>query len=196
METKICPICEKSFEKYYSKFCSYQCYWQSKKGKIGYWKGKNRSENTKNKIRKTLTGKFVLEKSPSWKGGLRKDRGYIEVKCPNHPAANKSGYVRQHRIIMEKAIGRCLLYGEKIHHIDGNRSNNHIDNLKLYSSHSEHMKNCHIIRFRNPNNSFEYRQCSKCKNIFKLEHENFTKNINRSLGFSHICKKCRHKFNI
>lgn len=53
-----------------------------------------------------------------------------------------------HRWVMEKAIGRRLGYGEVIHHINGDKLNNRIENLKLFSSqieheqyHQEHLKN-------------------------------------------------------
>ena len=80
----------------------------------------------------------------NWKGGKTIDRwGYILVKRKKHPYANPNGYVRQHRLVMEKHLGRYLLPTEKVHHIDGNKQNNKIKNLELLNSQSEHIKKYH-----------------------------------------------------
>jgi len=79
------------------------------------------------------------EKNPHWKGGLARDgNGRMKILMPEHPAAQTSGYVPEHRIIMEQKIGRLLKLTEVVHHIDGNRSNNDPSNLMLFSSTAEH----------------------------------------------------------
>lgn len=45
-----------------------------------------------------------------------------------------------HRVLMEKKIGRQLLPGETVHHLDGNKRNNTIDNLVLFASQAEHAR--------------------------------------------------------
>ena len=78
--------------------------------------------------------------NPNWKGGKRKkSNGYIEIYCPDHPNANSRKCVYEHQLVMEEHIGRYIKRGEVIHHIDGNKSNNNIDNLLLLSN-SEHIK--------------------------------------------------------
>lgn len=76
-----------------------------------------------------------------WQGGRNIDRGgYVLVYAPNHPRAAANGCVREHRLVMEKLLGRYLEPGEAVHHRDRNRKNNDPSNLRLFSTHAEHMK--------------------------------------------------------
>lgn len=80
------------------------------------------------------------ELSPRWRGG-RKTRpdGYVRVIAPvGHPAriehrATGLAYVLEHRLVVERHIGRYLTDDEVVHHIDGNPSNNSIENLAIMS---------------------------------------------------------------
>jgi hypothetical protein len=49
-------------------------------------------------------------------------------------------YRKEHFVVIEKVIGRKLKKGEVIHHIDGDKLNNNIDNLILCDSEKEHQK--------------------------------------------------------
>lgn len=70
--------------------------------------------------------------NPNYRGGrISSGQGYIMVLSPNHPRRNKRGYVLEHRLVMEKHAGRYLRLDEIVHHIDGDRSNNKIENLFL-----------------------------------------------------------------
>lgn len=62
---------------------------------------------------------------------------YAVVK--SHPKASKRGYVLEHRIVMENALGRLLMDNEVVHHRDENKKNNHPDNLEVMTI-TEHGK--------------------------------------------------------
>ena len=81
---------------------------------------------------KQVGGRFVKGNRPvNFKGGHITDRGYREVYRPNHPNGSNVGYVKEHRLVMEKHIGRFLEPSEIVHHKDGDRLNNSIKNLEL-----------------------------------------------------------------
>ena len=84
-------------------------------------------------------GRFKAN-NQNWSGGITKTRdGYIKVRDPLNVMADNRGYVWEHRLVMAKHIGRPLLRTEVVHHIDDNKGNNHISNLMLFSSQSEHI---------------------------------------------------------
>ncbi len=79
--------------------------------------------------------------SVHWKGGKTKHSGgYILMSSPNHPNKDRSGYVFEHRLVVEKKIGRFLTKEEVVHHLDENKKRNVIDNLMLFKGHREHGK--------------------------------------------------------
>src|SRR3990167_2781700 len=71
-------------------------------------------------------------KNHRWKGGKYIENGYYLIMKKNHPHAVK-GYIFEHRLILEKKIGRYLTSNEICHHINGNRLDNRPENLELMS---------------------------------------------------------------
>lgn len=70
------------------------------------------------------------EKSTFWKGGKRKTaKGYIQVLCPEHHRADQSGYVMEHILVFENATGLIIPDNCVVHHINGNKKDNRIENL-------------------------------------------------------------------
>ena len=60
--------------------------------------------------------------------------GYVVLRMPGHPMASTRGRVFEHRVVMAQHLGRDLLPHENVHHINGNRSDNRIENLELWST--------------------------------------------------------------
>lgn len=74
-----------------------------------------------------------MEDSPHWRGGKHTNpKGYVLMYAPNHPTHNGKGYVAEHRLVMEKMIGRLLLRTEHVHHLNGIRDDNQPENLELW----------------------------------------------------------------
>jgi hypothetical protein len=70
----------------------------------------------------------------NWKGGVNKHPcGYLKELAKGHPHADRNGYVMQHRLVMERVLGRKLLPKERVHHKNGVRNDNRPENLELWS---------------------------------------------------------------
>ena len=96
------------------------------------------STQCRNAVSKAKKGKIGVDSS-HWKGGKIKSHGYI-LKWDSE----SSSYKREHRLIMEKHIGRKLKDNEDIHHLNGVKDDNRIENLMILtkSKHTElHEKN-------------------------------------------------------
>lgn len=69
----------------------------------------------------------------AWNGGQTKSRhGYVMLRIPDHPA-QQNCYVQEHRVVMEKMIGRYLEKNETVHHKNGIRTDNRPENLELWT---------------------------------------------------------------
>lgn len=64
--------------------------------------------------------------------------GYLYELCPEHPKANPFGFVKQHRLVVERDLGRLLRRSEHVHHRDEDKTNNALSNLQVVSK-AEHM---------------------------------------------------------
>lgn len=100
-------------------------------------KGRTLSKEHRAKVIKTLQYGKKGADNPNWKGGRswrgrNKAKGYIIRLVDGR-------YVPEHRVVMERYLGRKLTKHEHIHHVNGNRIDNRIENLQLMTV-SEHSK--------------------------------------------------------
>jgi hypothetical protein len=128
---KNCLTCATEFLDWPSgkrKYCSQQCYprpgWN---GKVGERKVRNNS---------------------NWKGGrIVDDNGRVAVYAPGNLDARmgQGQYIFEYRLIAAEKIGRPLTSDEIVHHIDGDPTNNHPDNLQVMTQ-AEHCR-LHSLAF-------------------------------------------------
>ena len=90
-------------------------------------------------------GSWIGAANPRYKGGryTSKETGYVFVKVPCHPNADKRGFVREHVLIMSNKLGRPIAENEVVHHINGIKNDNRPENLDVMhrgAHHSHHHK--------------------------------------------------------
>lgn len=139
-----CDYCGKEFnikpsqlKKQKTACCSKQC---SNKLKEIIYKGENNPNYNNRGFNNPL---FKGEKTMT-------DDGYILIYMPDHPFSNNSGRIREHRYIAEKYLAKeehLILFNGiyvlnpnlDVHHKDGDKTNNNIDNLEILTR-NEHAK--------------------------------------------------------
>ena len=102
--------------------------------KEGYVKGQPRRFVAGHSLR-DLHG----DKNSQWQGGTTfHDAGYRLLKQPDHPRAKSNGYVFEHLVIAQRALGKPLPVGAVVHHVNGVRHGNHNTNLVICQDQAYH----------------------------------------------------------
>ena len=124
---------------------------------------------------------------PMWKGGKHINDGYVYIFKPEHPHADARHYVKEHRLVMEQHLGRLLNRVEQVHHINGIRDDNRIENLQLVTR-SEHNR-IHKIK------DMSDRKCLECNSddtyVRENGHGQWLRHLIPKRGW--LCEKCHHK---
>jgi len=91
---------------------------------IYYWLCKSGiKRRTQSELSKTRTGKL----NACWKGGrVKNSQGYILIRD-----STRQIYEFEHRLVIEKSIGRKLEVWEIVHHKNANRTDNRLENLEI-----------------------------------------------------------------
>lgn len=136
------------------KFCSQECFHNHKKGinikcktcKKEFYIQRNQYKNKMPKFCSMpcfyKSRNFNVVKT----GGKQE---YNAIRVNGHKSANCSGYIMEHRHIVEKFLGRELNPSEVVHHIDENTTNNNIENLYLFPSTGLHTSYHNNVRYGN-----------------------------------------------
>ena len=155
-----CDYCDKRFaipdsqRKNQHKYCSHECYTKARWGEScrvmvvcahcgkTFQKQKSQKKKFCSKTCRSAWQSHASRGSKNYryKGGkCRHANGYWLVSMPHHPRATNQGYMFEHRLVMEKCLKRYLRADEIVHHINFNKADNRIDNLRLLSK-GEHMR--------------------------------------------------------
>jgi len=99
---------------------------------------------TKGQRRRNNNGETYCQPCAShlnhWNGGVQwTDDGYKNV------TVSKGKYKREHRLVMEQSLGRELTKQEIVHHINGEKLDNRLENLALCPDKSVHQKAHHSL---------------------------------------------------
>ena len=119
----------------------------------------------------------------NFKGRTLHGDGYINIS-KNHKR------ILEHRLVMEAHLGRLLKVHELIHHVNGNREDNRIENLQLVDR-AKH----NTIHFTKDKAG---RQCSNCKTIKQVQHTRKRTGITYYTFFKDgsggwLCRSCYDK---
>lgn len=115
---KVCEVCGVEFlgRTEQARACSRSC-----SAKLGHMEGRMNSFGPG-------------PESPAWKGGRKIHGGYVQIWVPQgYPGRPKNGYMMEHRVVMQEHLGRPLEPTEWVHHRNGIKDDNRIENLEIVS---------------------------------------------------------------
>ncbi len=118
--------------------------------------------------------KQKIQTEPSkWKTQkIIKKGNYNYIKIPEHPNATSNGYVLEHRVVMEKHLNRLLNSNEVVHHKNGKRKQNDVENLEIMDK---------------PNHT-KIHQAHRTSKMVKLKCPNCDVEFDRRKGQTHLQK--------
>lgn len=157
----MCSNCGKSFEKkrnriFENNYCSRQCMKEFRRGKSGgaraecgncgkeIWMAPSRLQRAQDRDRKVYCSWdckrqwYSGKNHHMYKGKYKNLPGYVvirgdEVPEEYHSMLTESDHVLEHRLVMAQHLGRSLTDGEVVHHKNGVKDDNRIENLELHS---------------------------------------------------------------
>jgi len=120
-------------------------------------------------------------KTPKW---ITDNRGYRYAKMHGHPNTNKNGYISEHRFVMSQYLDRPLNPDEVIHHINGNKADNRIENLVIITR-AKHVLEHHIGE-NHPHwkGGGAILKCLQCGREFAVKDHN---RVDKAKYCSHTC---------
>jgi hypothetical protein len=98
----------------------------------------------------------------AWKGGRTTINGYAVRRVPEHPRADANGYVYEHVLVVEAALGKWLRRTAAMHHVNGDKQDNRPQNLVACENNAYHMLLHLRERARHECGHPNWRKCAYC----------------------------------
>ena len=143
-----------------ARFCGKACYskWMSEniRGEAHPRKGKRHTPEALAKMKRAKANGPTGAAHPSWKGGWYLTKGYVMVALSTLGDEERALYasmakrssnraIPEHRLVMARHVGRALKRTEVVHHRNGIRKDNRIENLELYSPRAHQLEHHRVI---------------------------------------------------
>jgi len=116
------PVTRREKDMLSTVWCNPDCYRRNGSSVAGRRGGRPRTDKT-----------WVVDTPAGSKTASIQGDGYVGIYWSDHPNANKSKRVYQHVLVMVEHLRRPLIKGETVHHKNGNRQDNRLSNLELWS---------------------------------------------------------------
>ena len=128
------------------KFFATKTELQEKYDELGGMLSVARHYDVSKKLIMRYMNKYEISRSDDRKRADRiiSSNGYVLIYMPSNTSSEASGYIREHRLVMENYLGFKLDPNYVVHHDDEDKTNNDISNL-FYMTNSEH---CSLHRKR------------------------------------------------
>lgn len=131
----------------------------------------------------------VRENNHNWNGGKTSDsRGRILLLNKNHPRHTHEGYVFEHILVAEKALGKFITKDHPIHHVNGIQSDNRPCNLVVCENSAYHMLLHRRQKAKEACDNKKFVPCRECKQYF--DSDGMTLHSRKKNQNIYICKPC------